>query len=310
MVVQSLAQRHRIATFAAIALVGPTVAALVLRAFTTSLSPLASTLVVVLAMPAPLVAALVVGPRPARDALRRAVATGFRRPGATIGLAMAGASAWLVSAVALALAAANGLGVAGVGALSSDPGVMRQRLSEEVGTTLAATADLPELSLPLVVGLAAVAGLVAGLTLNGLLAFGEEYGWRGVLWEHLRPHGRLATIGLVGVLWGLWHAPLVLLVGFNYPEHRVAGVGAMVLFTVATSWPLDVLRRATGSPVAPAIMHGAINGMAGVLVLVTGGSRLLAPPVGVLGAVAMLPAGALLHVASTRMARRSPDDDC
>src|SRR5690606_38362033 len=103
-----------------------------------------------------------------------------------------------------------------------------------------------------------VGGVVAGFTINGLFAFGEEYGWRGYLWERLETRGRPATIGAIGALWGLWHAPLILVVGFNYPADRLAGVVAMTAFTVAASWPLDELRRATGSPVAPAILHGAI----------------------------------------------------
>lgn len=138
-------------------------------------------------------------------------------------------------------------------------------------------------------------GIIAGLTINGLFAFGEEYGWRGYLWDRLRPRGRMGTIGLVGALWGLWHAPLVVAVGLNYPDDRIAGVAVMTGFTVAASWPLDELRRATGSPVGPAVFHGAINGAAGVLLLLVGGDRIWAAPAGILGAVAFLPAGALLH---------------
>lgn len=146
--------------------------------------------------------------------------------------------------------------------------------------------------------LALAGGIGSGLTVNGLLAFGEEYGWRGYLWERLTAHGRLGTIGGVSVLWGLWHAPLILAVGFNYSDHRFAGVVAMILFTVAASWPLDELRRATGSAVGPAILHGAINGTAGALLLLVGGDRLWAAPTGLLGAVAFLPAGAMAAMMS------------
>jgi membrane protease YdiL (CAAX protease family) len=79
------------------------------------------------------------------------------------------------------------------------------------------------------------AGIIAGLTLNGLFAFGEEYGWRGYLWDRLANRGRLGSFVCVGSLWGLWHAPLILVVGYNYPDDRLAGIAMMTVFTIAAS---------------------------------------------------------------------------
>ena len=69
------------------------------------------------------------------------------------------------------------------------------------------------------VGLALGGALLAGFTINGLFAFGEEYGWRGWLADELRPLGAFWANVITGVLWGLWHAPLILL-GFNYGDVR------------------------------------------------------------------------------------------
>src|SRR5690349_19574724 len=63
----------------------------------------------------------------------------------------------------------------------------------------------------LVIGLA-----LNALTLNTMLAFGEEYGWRGYLLPKLLPLGEARAATIVGVIWGLWHAPL-LIAGLNYP---------------------------------------------------------------------------------------------
>ena len=48
-----------------------------------------------------------------------------------------------------------------------------------------------------------------------LFAMGEEAGWRGYLWSVLRPLGFWRTAAIVGVAWGLWHAPIIA-AGHNY----------------------------------------------------------------------------------------------
>lgn len=285
-------ERGSVAAFWLVALLGPVGAALLLRLFSDSLSPLVSTLVIALAMPAPLVAAMVVGGRGHR-ALLASLRAGFARPIMTLLLPAVGALAWVLAALAFTGVLGNVAGVESVGRIPGDADAVRANLTELLDAETAASADIPPV--PVLVLLTIGGGVVAGFTINGLFAFGEEYGWRGHLWERLETRGRPATIGAIGALWGLWHAPLILIVGFNYPDDRLTGVVAMVAFTVAASWPLDELRRATGSPVAPAILHGAVNGTAGLFVLLAGGDRLWAAPVGLLGAGAFMPAGVAVH---------------
>jgi membrane protease YdiL (CAAX protease family) len=67
--------------------------------------------------------------------------------------------------------------------------------------------------------------------------FGEEYGWRGYLQNELTRLGRVQGVFLVGVVWGLWHAPLILM-GYNYPDQPVLGVVAMVIFCILMSYIL------------------------------------------------------------------------
>jgi len=53
--------------------------------------------------------------------------------------------------------------------------------------------------------------LFIGPTINGIFGFGEELGWRGYLLPKLMPLGKARAYLILGVIWGLWHTPLVLL---------------------------------------------------------------------------------------------------
>jgi membrane protease YdiL (CAAX protease family) len=101
----------------------------------------------------------------------------------------------------------------------------------------------------------------------GLLAVGEEIGWRGYL-QPLLTHriGAIPGIVLLGVLWGLWHAPMILQ-GYVFPGARV--LGAFVLFpavTVALSLFLGWLRQRSGSLWPAVLAHGSYNAAFGSLV--------------------------------------------
>ena len=75
-----------------------------------------------------------------------------------------------------------------------------------------------------------VISLFAAPFINSIAAFGEEWGWRGYLLPRLMPLGKWKAYLLVGVIWGLWHAPLIA-IGFNYPGTPVLGIVMMVLLT-------------------------------------------------------------------------------
>src|SRR5699024_7537754 len=59
--------------------------------------------------------------------------------------------------------------------------------------------------------------VVAACFINLIPALGEEIGWRGWLTPQLLPLGVVPTIIITGIIWGLWHTP-VLLLGHNYPQ--------------------------------------------------------------------------------------------
>ena len=97
------------------------------------------------------------------------------------------------------------------------------------------------------------------LLLGGSL--GEEIGWRGFLLPALlRRMSPLAASVVLGVVWGLWHLPIDLAVGFGL--HGIGAVVARVFFAV----PLSVLftwffLRSGGSMLVALLLHTSINVM-------------------------------------------------
>ena len=113
------------------------------------------------------------------------------------------------------------------------------------------------------IGITLISGLLAGMTINAVFAFGEEIGWRGYLVELFKGQGFIRTSVVTGAIWGLWHAPLILN-GHNYPQHPVAGVFMMVLMCILFTPILLYFRQKSGSVIVAAIMHGTFNGVVGL----------------------------------------------
>lgn len=239
-------------------------------------------------MPMPLVAGLVVERMAGRPASIRRIADDFKHRFASVALVSVVVTLAIYGSLFLVtLVGGNLLGITGVGRLAFSDAEVAANLVALAPE--AASADAVSTQPPVVVlyVLGAIGGLVAGFTVNGLFAFGEEYGWRGVLMDELAPLGPVRANLLTGVLWGLWHAPIIAL-GFNYPGTPVAGALVMCIWVTPLSFILWRSRELSGSVLAPAVIHGAFNGSAGVLtLLVADRNPLLAVPVGLASAVAL-----------------------
>ncbi|NNJ10163.1 CPBP family intramembrane metalloprotease [Chloroflexales bacterium ZM16-3] len=122
--------------------------------------------------------------------------------------------------------------------------------------------------------------------INAIPALGEELGWRGYLLPQLLPLGQWPALLISGAIWGLWHAPVILL-GYNYPQHPQLGVLLMVGFCMIWGVIFGWLRLSTGSVWPAMLAHGALNGIAGAtaLFLQAGASydTALAGPLGLAG---------------------------
>ena len=90
-----------------------------------------------------------------------------------------------------------------------------------------------------------------------VISFGEEYGWRGYLQSELLKIGRVRGILLVGVIWGAWHWPLILM-GFSYPGYPWFGLLLTVLFTMGFAIVLGTAVLRSGSVLLAAYLH-ALN---------------------------------------------------
>lgn len=112
-----------------------------------------------------------------------------------------------------------------------------------------------------------LAQLLVAPFINAIPALGEEIGWRGFLLPRLCRFGQWPATILTGVIWGLWHAPVILL-GFNYPGlPPVEALACMVIGGVLLSVLFGWLRLASGSIWPSAIAHGCVNAVAGLGVL-------------------------------------------
>ncbi len=119
------------------------------------------------------------------------------------------------------------------------------------------------------------AALTIAVPINGVFAFGEEFGWRGYLLPRLMARwGPWLGILGHGAVWGFWHAPLVFLASYNYPGHptpNAAGVGLFTVFCILLGINLAWLRLASESVVAPTVAHGALNAIGGLPLLLLRG---------------------------------------
>lgn len=132
-----------------------------------------------------------------------------------------------------------------------------------------------------------VSGLFAGITINAIAAFGEEYGWRNYLVNALKGKNFWLACLFIGVIWGIWHFPIILM-GHNYPQHNVAGVFMMIAMCLVMT-PIELYLVLKAKSVYPAaIFHGTINALAGATMLfISGGNDLINGLAGLAGIITM-----------------------
>lgn len=141
---------------------------------------------------------------------------------------------------------------------------------------------------------------------NSLFAVGEEAGWRGFLYPQLKAKfGRKKGWLIGGVIWGIWHWPVIWLIGYEYGTDYVGfpivGMLIFCVFTTAAGILCDWLYEKSGSIWIPSIFHGAINAAATVPMALcladTGSMRLLGPaPNGMLAGIPFIALAVILFL--------------
>ena len=134
--------------------------------------------------------------------------------------------------------------------------------------------------------------------INMFFALGEEAGWRGYMMPILKERfGLLNGRLLGGIVWGVWHWPIMLLTGYeygtNYLGAPVLGLVVWCVVCFALNTLLDHLYEKTGSIWVPAIAHGAFNAIASIAQVLTYPAdayyNVLGPmPIGLIGMLPML----------------------
>lgn len=154
----------------------------------------------------------------------------------------------------------------------------------------------------LVVAVQALQALALAPILNALFTLGEEFGWRGYLLPKLMPLGPRRAVLLSGLIWGVWHWPVIAMghnYGLDYPGHPWLGMVMMVVFCVGSGAILGWLTIKEGSIWPAVIGHAAINGIAAIGLLAVRGtpSTLLGPTsVGLVGGTFFWLLAALLFI--------------
>lgn len=138
----------------------------------------------------------------------------------------------------------------------------------------------------------AMAFLVAPI-LNFVACFGEEWGWRAYMMPKMLEKLKFVPAVLLGgIIWGIWHAPIIAL-GHNYGTSYFGapwlGILMMSLFCIVLGIIFTYWTVTTGSVLPAAIGHGAVNGFFGApLYFVADNSHTLLGPTAC-GIIAMLP---------------------
>ncbi len=166
----------------------------------------------------------------------------------------------------------NGFGVAPFGridfseaAFLQQLGIFARRFFGDVPQQL----PIPPIAIFL---LSLVQGVIAGFTINLPFTFGEELGWRGLLLRETQKSGFLRSNLFIGVVWGLWHAPIIAQ-GHNYPGHPVAGIFMMTLFTTTLSFPMAYCRFKSRTILGPSALHGIFNPLGALTALFVVGAN-------------------------------------
>jgi membrane protease YdiL (CAAX protease family) len=134
-----------------------------------------------------------------------------------------------------------------------------------------------------------VIGLLGNITFPIIMMLGEEYGWRPYLFQKLLPMGFWKANIITGVIWGIWHSPIILM-GYNYGYYTWAGVLLFIVVTTLLGTMFNYMYVRGNSVILTAVGHGWFNGLVPSVLLLTGfmGKDTLVAPIGLIGIGIML----------------------
>jgi len=106
---------------------------------------------------------------------------------------------------------------------------------------------------------AALLQLLLAPLLNILIFIGEEVGWRGFLYPNLISiYGKKGLI-FGGLIWGVWHTPMIYFYDLNFGENHHLGLIFMTTFCILAGIILQYIYEKSNSIYSVALMHGMLN---------------------------------------------------
>ena len=108
--------------------------------------------------------------------------------------------------------------------------------------------------------LASVALSATIFTVYGCLwAAGEEIGWRGYMLTRLIAAGVPQPLFVSGLIWAVWHFPLILSGAYASGPHPLLSAGLFTIMVIGNALVAGVLRLRSGSVWPAIVLHAAWN---------------------------------------------------
>jgi uncharacterized protein len=100
----------------------------------------------------------------------------------------------------------------------------------------------------------------AGMIRSCASALGEEIGWRGFLVPQLaRTNGFTATALITGIIWSLWHYPLLIFADYNSGTPTWYALTCFTVMVISISFIFTWLRLKSGSLWTGVLLHASHN---------------------------------------------------
>ena len=111
-------------------------------------------------------------------------------------------------------------------------------------------------ALVLYIFFSATAGMIRGMA----TALGEEIGWRGFLVPELAKQMSFTKLSLLsGIIWALWHSPLLLFADYNAGTNKWYALACFAVMVISISFVFAWLSLKSGSLWTAALLHASHN---------------------------------------------------
>src|SRR5262249_4696033 len=97
------------------------------------------------------------------------------------------------------------------------------------------------------------------VVIGSLRALGEEIGWRGFLHARLREQNISHPYILTGIIWGLWHLPLILFADYATSDLPYLSALLFMITITANSVFMGWIKEKSGTIWPAALAHGVHN---------------------------------------------------